>query len=319
MNTIKKIVAAVVAILLAVTILIPFTTDLGSESRLEVMVISGQSNSAYRNVNLDVVNENVPLPTTNVYYYGTENAPIYYGGMPPYGQPTYDTSFSSYGIHSMVSNGAWKIGSYEPSLAQAISKKTNCDVLIINAGISAASIDYLQPGNTGGEYVNEVISRALALVEGNYNKIDKIGYCWMQGETDKTTPVADYIEKFETVNNWYHQNGFDICYMVKTKDVNGGNACIAQMQIAQDDPSVIMASTAPDTFTVANGLLDTDNLHYSQAGRIVVANDIDGKLNLKTYISDNAVVNLITIIPIVVIAGIVIATVGAFIVYRNDP
>lgn len=193
--------------MLVSAILIPVIDDIDSDDTLEVLVITGQSNSAYRgdSVNLTQVNAEIPQPTTNTYYYGTDSGPIYYGGMPPYGTPSYDTTFESYGIHSMTSNGSWKIGGYEPVLAENISHKTNCDVLIINAGISAASVGYLLPDEDGGEYVNAVITNALNLVKDRYEKIEKIGYCWMQGETDKDGSVSAYIEKFDTINQWYKE------------------------------------------------------------------------------------------------------------------
>lgn len=306
-------------VLVTAAILVPVTTNLEAEDRLQVLVITGQSNSAYRSdsVDLELVNEEIPLPQTNTYYYGTSTQPIYFGTMPPYGDPSYDTTFESYGIYSMISNNHWKIGGYEPILAQSISEKTNCDVLIINAGINAASVNYLLPTEDGGEYVAEVISHALDLVKDEYDKIEKIGYCWIQGEADYTTPVAEYIADFDTILDWYEGEGFSKCYMVKTRDINGGNSCEAQLKLAHDNPNVILASTAPDSFTTDNGLMNSDNLHYTQAGRIIVAEDINSKMFLKPYLQDDTLVQIIGLIPILIVAGIVITTVGIVISRRE--
>lgn len=307
-------------VLVTVAILVPVTTSLEAEDRLQVLVITGQSNSAYRgdSVDLNIVNDEIPQPKTNTYYYGTTNGPIYYGGMPPYGEPSYDTTFESYGIHSMTSNGSWIIGGYEPALAQSISAKTNCDVLIINAGISAASIGYLLPDQTGGEYVEQVITRALNLIKDDYKIINKIGYCWMQGETDKNNPVSEYIEKFDTIFDWYQDLGFDRCFMVKTRDINGGNSCEAQIELARDNPNIILASTAPDTFTVANGLMNADNLHYTQEGRIIIAEDINSKMVLKSYLTDNTLADLLGFIPLLITAGIIIIIGGSIAIRRLE-
>ena len=288
------------------------------EDKLQVLVITGQSNSAYRSdsVNLELVNEEISLPKTNTYYYGTSAQPIYFGTMPPYGDASYDTTFESYGIYSMISDNKWKIGGYEPILAQSISEKTNCDVLIINAGINAASVNYLLPTEDGGEYVAEVISHALDLVNDKYDKIEKIGYCWMQGEADYSTPVTEYIADFDTILDWYEGEGFSKCYMVKTRAINGGNSCEAQLKLAHDNPNVILASTAPDSFTTDNGLINSDNLHYTQKGRIIVAEEISSAMHLHYNVSSD-MWGLIAIIPLMAIVAIVLVAVQSFF-SKND-
>lgn len=306
-------------VILIATVLAPVIDDLDPEDKLQVLVITGQSNSAYRSdsVNLTEVNAEISLPSTGAYYYGTASTPIQYGTMPPYGSPSYDTTFESYGIYSMISNNKWTIGGYEPALAKSISDKTNCDVLIINAGINAASVNYLLPTEDGGEYVAEVISHALDLVKDKYDKIEKIGYCWMQGETDRLTSVADYITDFDTILDWYEDEGFSKCYMVKTRAINGGNACEAQLKLAHDNHNVILASTAPDSFTTDNGLMNSDNLHYTQKGRMIVAEDISSAMHLHYNVTSN-MWELLAIIPLMMIVAIVLVAVRSFLFSKND-
>lgn len=105
--------------------------------------------------------------------------------------------------------------------------------------------------------------------------------------------------------------------MVKTRDVNGGNSCAAQIEIARTNPNVIMASTLPDTFTVANGLMNSDNLHYTQKGRILIGEDIANVMSLP-YHAPHDLANLIGVIPILVIASIVVFAARMIIVKRND-
>lgn len=311
---ITKLTAIIAAIIVALSMIPIITESANGENTLEVLVISGQSNAAYRQVNLNVVNEDVPLPTTNVYYYGTASQPIWYGYP---SNPTYDETLDSYGIHSMLSNGEWKIGGYEPILAHAISTKSNCDVLIINVAISSATVANLTPNQIGGEYASKVIADALSKVDSKY-QIEKIGYMWVQGESNYSTPIDTYIEQFELVNTWYHENGFDICYMVQTRPENSGNAALAQIQICNQDPTVILASTAPATFTVDNGLMEADNLHYTQRGRDIVGADIDAKLALEYHVRDSTLSTMINVIPLVIIIGLILTAIGVLYVRSRD-
>lgn len=300
-------------VILIGSFLVPIVDDSSdADDTLEVLVIAGQSNAAYGGfVNPTLVNQEIPKPSTNVYYYGTDTKPIWYGYP---NNPTYDTTFESYDIHSMINNGSWSIGGYEPGIAYAISEKSNCDVLVINVGISSATIQFLQPDDTGGTYVKNVINDALSKVNSKY-KIDKVGYMWLQGESNYNTNVDTYISYFDTINDWYHSQGFDTCYMVQTRPYNGGNASVAQLQICKTNYSVVLASTAPDTFTVDNGMMVSDNLHYSQKGRDVICNDVASQLQV-SYHFDSQGTNLLVVIPFVVIAALLVAVVR-IVINRN--
>lgn len=307
---ITKILGVVVPIIVVVSflpVLTGITDSVNGEDNLEVLVIAGQSNAAYRQVDVSLINEEIPQPITNVYYYGTSTQPIWFGYP---SNPTYDQTLASYGIYSMVSNGQWKIGGYEPVLAESISKKSNCDVLIINVGISSATIANLTPQQIGGEYTAKVIEDALSKVDSKYH-INKLGYVWIQGESNAGSTVDGYIQQFNIINDWYHEHGFEKCYMVQTRPANSGNAAIAQLKICQDDPSVVLASTAPSTFTVENGLMVSDDLHYSQQGRIVVGEDINSKISLTPHIRDASVGNLLGVLPVILIIGLLLAVTAA--------
>jgi len=314
---ITKILGVLVSIIVAVSLL-PVLTEtadsVNGEDNLEVLVIAGQSNAAYRQVDVSLINEEIPQPVTNVYYYGTSTQPIWFGYP---SNPTYDQTLASYGIYSMVSNSQWKIGGYEPVLAESISKKSNCDVLIINVGISSATIANLTPQQIGGEYTAKVIEDALSKVDSKYH-IDKLGYVWIQGESNAGSTVDGYIQQFNIINDWYHEHGFEECYMVQTRPENSGNAAIAQLKICQDDPTVILASTAPATFTVENGLMVSDNLHYSQQGRIIVGEDIDSKISLTPHIRDATVGGLLHVLPVLVIVAILMAAISLIYIHRSD-
>lgn len=306
---IKKLMLVFVAIIVVATVLIPVCMSSGED--LAVVVLTGQSNAAYRELNVDLDEvDALGLPEHEVYYYGTNTMPTYYRNSND--DSTVDWTFQTYDIHSMLNDSktAWKIGSDDAPLAYYMSKKYNCDVLVLNAAVGGAGIGLFLPGHDGARYAEQIIEHALNDVRGlgkNYNSI-KVGYVWMQGESNKYTSVADYIEQFDQVNKWYHSKGFYECYLIQTRPTNGGNASTAQLQICQQDPSVILASTAPATFTTENGLLASDNLHYTQEGRIAVMDDVVDAMPDK--ITNG--MNLILVIPVLVLAAIMVMIVGLY-------
>ena len=320
---IKKLIVCTVALICLACLLVPVIDSYEDEheaaiDRLEVLVIEGQSNAAYRNANVSLVNQEIDLPSHNAYYYGTDSAPIYYGQTPETGGPTYDETFESYSIHSMIEGNKWKVGGYEPILAKYISDKTGSDVLIINAGISGASIQYLQPDADGGEYVAEVIAHALADIDPKYT-VDKVGYMWLQGEANRWMEIDEYIAYFDVVNAWNISQGFDKGYIVQTRPYNGMQASDAQLKMCNEIPNIVLSSTAPSTFTVDNGKLALDNIHYSQWGRMIVAEDVCNTLQLpEPQMFTSGEISLLKIVPLMVIVGILIVAVGWIALRRQD-
>ena len=322
----KQLLTVTVSVILLAVLVVPICESYGdpSPNELDVLVISGQSNGAYMETTTvhgvtnvicdpDDVNGNVPLPHKNAYYYGTALVPILYGAY--YETATYDTTLDSYAIHPMTSEGAWIIGGEEAAIASALTARSYHDVLIINVCAPGAPIEFYEDGATGAAYSEKVIEDALSKLDSKY-RVNKLGFVWIQGESNKTTAIADYISSFESVKGFYEDLGFDTCYMVQTKPGNSGNAADAQLQICNTNPDCILASTAPSTFTVSNGLLVSDDIHYSQLGRNIVGHDIG--MAIPVYSSDHPEKGLIMLIPWLLIAAIIVSFTAAIFIRRAD-
>lgn len=311
----KSILGATIAIILVGSLLAPICDVDDGENTLNVVVLAGQSNAAYsfNEVRCDptVINEEFGKPSTNCYYYGTQNEPLVYGSS--YTNPFYDGTFNGYNFYNMY-NGTWKIGGYEPVLGYELGKKTNCDIYVINVAIGGAPINFLIPSEDGGEYAQKAINAALDRIPSNYT-VNKLGFIWIQGESDQTTDVDDYIADFTTIFEFYQDLGFDKCYMVETRPDNSGNATEAQLKICDENPNVILSSVAPATFTTANGFLSTDNLHYTQAGRIVVGEDIVEHIDAKLIPRSMPTEMFSAIVILMIVAIVVTLTYTVF--HRN--
>lgn len=313
MRLIKAIVGIVISLLVVGAILVPITSNYSSdgEHTLDIVVLGGQSNMAYipAYMDLDVVNQDIPQPTTNCYFYGYADRPVWNNA----DLPLCD-------IHSMTANGSWIIGGEEVAVAKTISDYTSDDVLVVNVAIPAYAIAQFEPNTTGGNHIKNVLTDVLQEIPAKYTKI-KCGWAWCQGESDKTTPVNDYVSSFEKVQGIFESFGFKTCYLVQTKPSDSGNATAAQTIIANTVPGVVMASTAPSTFTRDNGMLIEDNwLHYSQAGRDIVGSDIGHAIckKMTPHLRDNDVYSVISMIPILVTAGLIIAIAGTIAIRRLE-
>lgn len=314
---IKRIVAGlvttIIAIVIVVSAFIPIVEEYQTEGQdtLQVVVLAGQSNIAYipSYMDVDTVNEEIPKPSTNCYFYGLSDRPVWD-----------NADLSQCDIHSMNDDDRWIIGGEECGVAYEISKKTSDDVLVINVGIPGKPIEYYQDNQTGGIRIKAVIESALSEITG-YSIVNKCGWVWCQGESDKTTPVQDYIDSFTNINNMFDSMGFERCAMVQTKPVDSGNSTQAQSDIVSQFENVIWGSKAPATFTVANGLLiEGNSLHYSQSGRDIVGKQCGDALSLglPQHIRDSPIPEMITIIPVLLIASLLIGVVSIYVVHRRD-
>lgn len=275
-----KVAGCIVAMILVV-IGVPIVIDSveSVDEDLTVFVLMGQSNSAHNynyGGNLAIVREDVPLiPENKAYYFGM-SAPTSKEASNGRWRDMIDASY----MHSMVRDGEWAIYSLEPSLGQTFYDYTGKKCLIINVGVGGISIDTLLPGGDTYEYATLMIDTALSRIPSNY-RIDMGCIFWLQGERNKNSEIDWYKEKFTEVwDNFRSMYGFESIVISQTRAQNGGNATIAQAELAGSN-GVYMGTTLSQTFTLENGLMYSDDVHYSQKGK-----DLIGSA-LMTYYCEN--------------------------------
>lgn len=308
MNVLKIILGAIVAIILMGSLLVPVLNDATENDTLDVLVITGQSNAAYREsvdyrVSPEVATANLS-ESGALYYYGTSTAPVAYEII---GDPTYDTTFESYSIQNMCNGNQYVIGGLEAPLGITIHNRTGNDVLVLNVAVSGAPIDWLSPTGKWGTFAAGVIEHALADVAGHYDKINKIGWICLQGEADETTAIDTYKTKFMLMADYLGSMGFDTGYIVPSRTAEGGNSIIAQKELAEEyDNLHIVADGLPDTFTTSNGLLYTDGIHYTELGRIKIGIAAANAMELPNKSVMSSMEPLLFAIPVIILAGLVV-------------
>lgn len=319
---IKRIIQIAILVALFCSIVIPVVdSHTDGDSTLQVYVLAGQSNAAYSEksarCNVEYVREHVEAPSVKLWYYGTESMPIR-NGISSSTPSIYDPTFASYSLWEMYRDGAWQIGGEEATLGKTIGDRTNTDVLIINTGVENQSVAQLAPSSTQGTYVANVLSHALNLIDrSEYKHVEYMGVVWIQGESDNVnhTTQEAYISGFNTVKNWYAGKGFEQWYIVQIRPLNGDTATQAQLKIAESEPNVKLTTIA-QTFTVANGLMNSDDVHYTQEARCLIG-EVVGDMTPSEYHSRGETSALISVVPFVILVGLVLGTVTMFIARRD--
>lgn len=296
------VVSVVVSVLIVTSILVPFCSVQDTPTTLDVIIIDGQSNAEDRpyfnsaELNQDYANV---VPKHNLYYFGDSSRPIRYGD-----------NIEDCDLHKIYDN-EWKVGGYAPLLSYKLSERSNNDVLVINTGIGGKSISFLTATGTGGIWAFDVIDAALSKVHG-YNSVNILGWIWAQGEQDKAMPVDEYKQYFYQLQTKFMTIGANDCYIIATRPYYGGNATIAQNELIQANNGVYLGSNLANTFTADSPyLVSGDPIHISQIGRNAIALELGEVIHLtpSANVHFDVIKSLLSVIPLIVIAGIICGTV----------
>lgn len=309
MRIVAGVVVAAVVIILIGSLVYPAIQMVDDDDVLEVLIIDGQSNAEYGSeCDPAVLNADYDaVPTHKILYYGTDK-PANQWDWSTY----YFKSWSAYHLHDAYdhSSNQWLIGGYEPILGNTIAEKSGHDVLVINMAIGARTIAQLLPNGADGDYSWGVLNHALDQARRDYDAINMVGVVWIQGESDKDTSVDSYKESFEDLMDAFDDYGADEFYIVHTRDYYGGNANIAQNQLASQYDNVQIATDITETFTIENGMLNPDApIHYSQQGRDAISFAIMDKIVVPEYSHQGGIYNgiLWAIVAVLIIGVVMVA------------
>lgn len=255
-------ITAVITIILLGSLLVPTIADYDRED-VDVFVVAGQSNSAYRYY--DLTDCDPKVGEGYAYYYGTSTSPIDYGS---YSTPTYDTTLESYTIQAATSSN---LAHLEGPFSEVYHSMTGHKVVTINVGISGTSIQEWQSDGFAWTYADKVIDDALTKLK-DYDLHLK-GFIWIQGESNSSMTAGDYETYFLNTFDLFNEKGFKECFISKVRtDTSSTGASNpvgpseAQITMSEEYAHIHMATEIADTFTVANGMMESDNLHYNQMG-----------------------------------------------------
>lgn len=304
------VITAVVALILIATTasLIPNSSE-DNEDDLYVFILSGQSNAQYYQENVTVANELDPVPYGTIFYYGSEAQPAEY-------ESDWATTYGSYDIYPMnTPAGTYTIGSDEPGFASQFYKLTGHKCLIINVARGGASISDFVPGAYLYTYAHTLINDALSKIDEKYT-IVKASWIWIQGEADRMMSPELYKTQFSKIKADYMGLGFNTTLLSKVRPQWSPSISTTQQEIINKDPSIHGTGIA-ETFSLTNGTMAEDNLHYSQKGRNILGGEL-ANLTFVKHSQDNVDLSLLQVVPVLMIVGVLMLIVGATMVRRRS-
>lgn len=280
-----------------------------SKANLDIIVALGQSNNAYAEADPSAA---ICPEIGMAYYYGTATQPI-----------VGSNSYLDGDMYPMVTTpGTPVIGDKAPPFCAQYCAHTYHKVYYINGSWPGRSITTWQPGETSYVAAQTNIANAMAAVDLDKYNVSSKGYTWIQGEHDGNMPAMTYYDYFLTMHESILSGGLGIdldhCFLSKVKNTYAGSAN-AQMLLAKNIDTITMSTEIADTFTIADGMLASDGIHYLQKADNLIGTAL-GKSAANFYyppvIEDNEYTNLILVLPAIFVIAIVLVAVR--IVRGND-
>lgn len=237
------------------------------KAKLDVFFLYGQSNAAGRNSDPSKVDHYPELGTT--YYFGYSDA---FGPDASLNNTGFDVSLCDmYSLYD--SSGDPRVAGLLPDFSYEYQKITGHKVYVINGAVGNKSIlTFDPPSGFMWTYGSSILNAGLAEIDTDLYDYSCKYYMWIQGEADGARDVSVYKSQFLEMHDAMLDGQmagvhFEKCFISKVRAENGQNSSIAQIELADENPkTIVMATTISDSFTVSNGLMGADNLHYSQSG-----------------------------------------------------
>lgn len=237
-----------------------------SKAPLHVFMFIGQSNSAYW-AGVDPSTED-PVPYLgSSYYYGTDDA-----------QSNKNLGDVTYSFHEMTDplTGDAVIGGIDAPFAATLYNDLGWKTFVVNCAVSGSSITTWIPGETNYVYAQSLFDEAWNSIDLDLFTPTIESYIWIQGESNASMGVSTYMGYFlqmhdSLIDGSFTANGkFDSALISKVRQQNAPTPAIAQLLLARDYSTIYVGCELADTFTVSNGLMISDDLHYSQLGRNLI-------------------------------------------------
>lgn len=283
-----------------------------SKADLAVFLLWGQSNSMYLNADVDQVNEDCDPLKTRAYFYGIDTDDAYRpiiswknGNTAVYPE---NGSF----LPTCAPDGTYLIGNIEaPFSAGYCENIYNYRPYIINAGVGGMSLQSFLPGTIYNTNTHNIWTAATSLIDTDKFNVHYEGWIMSQGEANSGTAIETYIGYFdEVVADIEDSFNLNKGAIIQTREGNSARAHDAQIEIVETHPNVIMGSTASSGFTVDNGCLASDGIHYTQKGDDIVGTETAAAwLSFTQPLEFDYSPLLMAIVPLLIISIVIYAAV----------
>lgn len=277
---------------------------------LDVYYLNGQSNATY-------------MPSTA--QTNPEEAEPY----PGLGQGYFVNALSGWAsrVAWYDSEGNKNVGNISPSFVADYYESTGHKVLFIQGGVAGRSILKFQPGE-------EMYNRTTGVMEMNYTSgllsqtdkynINTVAMIWIQGEADANSMTSEeYLGYFLTFWESYQTTAhpFDYC-LISIMPETFPTIRSADFKLIESRGDMYLGADVTKTFTIENGLMASDDLHYTQKGRNLLGETLADNAEYylthqKTDYYNGQYETLINIIPLMFLVSCVVGIVALMIRARD--
>lgn len=273
-----------------------------AKAPLDIIVAMGQSNNRYTCYDIAQISEWPELGTA--YYWGSD-----------YGLVTEPYGSAERSIKALrdTETGAVKLADKVPIICSEWTKATGHKVLYVCTAVGGSSITSWTPGTPSGT-VHLSYERQKIVIGQVVGQIDKthfdysFAFCtWIQGEEDQSMDLDAYMGFFREMFNALMSESYPypLNYMVMATP-RIGTAVAADKLLADEYDNLYLATDIATTFTAANGLLASDNTHWTQKGDNLVSEAM-AETAIDVGYSDNAGNS---VLPILIVIALVVAVSG---------
>ena len=245
-------------------------------AKADIILMNGQSNAAYYNYTRPPAAEDVAntptLPYGQAFYFGWSDGMPVFTGDNPSGCEIWDFMNPSTQQIRVCDKG--------PEFCRTYTDLTGKKAIWVSLGIPAKRIAaWNQPDGSAWVQDCRIMDYANTAIRDLPFEIDRVIVLWSQGESDylHSTGYDHYVESFTQLTRAAPEGwGWDIdaWYLLpgRTAQVGWVNDAFAQLANTLDD--VYLGSTAAliDSFSIDNGCMRFDDLHYTQLGDNALAN-----------------------------------------------
>lgn len=243
-------------------------------AHVDLILMNGQSNAAYYHIRGvlpgDAQRAVTPVPELGKdFYFG------YADGMPQ----QHDDEVATCEIYDFVnaSTGAVRVADKGPEFCKTYTEETGHKCIWVCLGIPNYAISRWNEGGNAWVQDCRIMDAFNEKLKGTGFIVDRTIQMWAQGESDNwnNTGYDHYISTFKDFHDRANAAwGIDAWYLIAGRTVHVGWVNDAFDQLAAELPDVWLAVPKEilNTFTTRNGLMNSDNIHYSQEGDNAVAN-----------------------------------------------
>lgn len=231
-----------------------------NKANLDVFLFAGQSNIAYRwYPEKDTINPPNPVCSIGTAYYFGTSVPYHTG-----------IELNECSIHDITEYSG--IGRLEMPFSAEYYKLTGHKVLTINSAVGGKSVTNYQPGATMYVRTVDAWELALSMVDRSVFNVSIGGLIWCQGEADTYETIDWYKTRFNAMFDAFKTLDEPItkCYIDLIRPIRGMNSYLAQIELSEENDDIYLATDISSTFTIENGCLFYDDVHYTQKGQNLI-------------------------------------------------